>query len=271
MVRLLGRYGQAYASNQYRACSSSSSGWPRRSQFPDPMARLHPPNVTDQLMPVFTSGELSALERGWLRASAPRLAHLLTHMSMSGPTHRDGPGCRSPGRSVDCGELGQARGPGFAPRPDPRVTAHPQFRSMRNPATGQHQAVDRQDRGLQPCQHRIGASRRWLPDRTSPHRRQRHDCTDNLQHGGGATARMMPGLPVRPAVPACLRQYRAARSRPVPVHADGGVGQAQRTRSGRAAIPLRRAAAAWLPVPSARPRRVYPWPGLAGPGIAGLG
>ena len=35
----------------------------RRGRTPRPMARLHPPKVTDKLVPVFTSGELSALEK----------------------------------------------------------------------------------------------------------------------------------------------------------------------------------------------------------------
>jgi hypothetical protein len=34
MAWLLGRYSTAYASNQYRPCSSSSSGWPSRTCCP---------------------------------------------------------------------------------------------------------------------------------------------------------------------------------------------------------------------------------------------
>jgi site-specific recombinase XerD len=63
MVHLLGRYSQAYASNQYRALQQFFKWWAAEEELPDPMARLHPPKVTDTLVPVFTSGELSALEK----------------------------------------------------------------------------------------------------------------------------------------------------------------------------------------------------------------
>jgi site-specific recombinase XerD len=63
MVRLLGRYSQAYASNQYRALQQFFKWLAEEDESPDPMARLHPPKVTDPLIPAFTSGELSALER----------------------------------------------------------------------------------------------------------------------------------------------------------------------------------------------------------------
>ena len=63
MVHLLGRYSQAYASNQYRALQQFFKWWAAEEELPDPMARLRPPKVTDKLVPVFTSGELSALEK----------------------------------------------------------------------------------------------------------------------------------------------------------------------------------------------------------------
>ena len=63
MVHLLGRYSHAYASNQYRALQQFFKWWAAEEELPDPMARLHPPKVTDTLVPVFTSGELSALEK----------------------------------------------------------------------------------------------------------------------------------------------------------------------------------------------------------------
>jgi integrase/recombinase XerD len=63
MVRLLGRYSHAYASNQYRALQQFFKWLAADDEFPDPMARLHPPKVTDPLIPVFTSGELSALQK----------------------------------------------------------------------------------------------------------------------------------------------------------------------------------------------------------------
>ena len=63
MVWLLGRYSDAYASNQYRALQQFFKWWAAEEELPDPMARLRPPKVTEKLIPVFTSGELSALEK----------------------------------------------------------------------------------------------------------------------------------------------------------------------------------------------------------------
>jgi len=63
MVWLLGRYSDAYVSNQYRALQQFFEWWAEEEQLPDPMVRLRPPKVTGKLVPVFTSGELSALEK----------------------------------------------------------------------------------------------------------------------------------------------------------------------------------------------------------------
>ena len=63
MVHLLGRYSQAYASNQYRALQQFFKWWAAEEELPDPMAGLRPPKVTDKLVPVFSSGELSALQK----------------------------------------------------------------------------------------------------------------------------------------------------------------------------------------------------------------
>ena len=63
MVWLLGRYSDSYASNQYRALQQFFRWWSDEEQLPDPMARLRPPRVSQKLVPVFTSGELSALEQ----------------------------------------------------------------------------------------------------------------------------------------------------------------------------------------------------------------
>ena len=63
MVRLLGRYSDSYASNQYRALQQFFRWWAGEEGLPDPMARLRPPKVTEKLIPVFTSGELSKLEK----------------------------------------------------------------------------------------------------------------------------------------------------------------------------------------------------------------
>jgi len=62
MVRLLGRYSDAYVSNQYRALQQFFKWLAAEEEMPDPMARLHPPKVTRKLVPVFTSTELSRLE-----------------------------------------------------------------------------------------------------------------------------------------------------------------------------------------------------------------
>jgi site-specific recombinase XerD len=67
MVWLLGRYSDSYASNQYRALQQFFRWWSDEEQLPDPMARLRPPRVSQKLVPVFTSGELSALERACQR------------------------------------------------------------------------------------------------------------------------------------------------------------------------------------------------------------
>jgi len=63
MVWLLARYSDSYASNQYRALQQFFKWWAGEEELPDPMARLRPPKVTGTLIPVFTSVELSKLER----------------------------------------------------------------------------------------------------------------------------------------------------------------------------------------------------------------
>ncbi len=63
IVRLLGRYSGAYASNQYRALQQFFKWLAAEEELPDPMAGLRPPKVTSKLVPVFTSQELSQLAR----------------------------------------------------------------------------------------------------------------------------------------------------------------------------------------------------------------
>jgi integrase/recombinase XerD len=63
MAWLLGRYSTAYASNQYRALQQFFKWLAAEDQLPDPMAGLQPPRVTAKLVPVFTLGELTRLER----------------------------------------------------------------------------------------------------------------------------------------------------------------------------------------------------------------
>ena len=63
MAWLLDHYSPAYASNQYRALQQFFKWLAAEDQLPDPMAGLQPPRVTEKLIPVFTSAELSRLER----------------------------------------------------------------------------------------------------------------------------------------------------------------------------------------------------------------
>jgi integrase/recombinase XerD len=63
VVWLLSRYSDSYTSNQYRALQQFFKWWAGEEELPDPMARLRPPKVTSRLMPVFTSVELSKLDR----------------------------------------------------------------------------------------------------------------------------------------------------------------------------------------------------------------
>ena len=63
LVHLLTRYSDAYASNQFRALQQFFGWLAEEEQLPDPMTRLRAPKVTDKLVPVFTSEELSALEK----------------------------------------------------------------------------------------------------------------------------------------------------------------------------------------------------------------
>ena len=63
LVHLLTRYSDAYASNQFRALQQFFRWLAGEEQVPDPMTRLRAPKVTEKLVPVFTSEELSALEK----------------------------------------------------------------------------------------------------------------------------------------------------------------------------------------------------------------
>jgi site-specific recombinase XerD len=63
MVCLLDRYSDAYANNQFRALQQFLRWWAEEEELPDPMARLRAPKITMKLVPVFTSGELSRLEK----------------------------------------------------------------------------------------------------------------------------------------------------------------------------------------------------------------
>jgi len=63
MTLLLDRYSTAYASNQYRGLQQFFRWLAAEEELPDPMAGLAPPKVTGKLVPVFSSAELSRLER----------------------------------------------------------------------------------------------------------------------------------------------------------------------------------------------------------------
>ena len=63
MAWLLGRYSDAYASNQYRALQQFFKWLSVEDDIPDPMAGLRPPKVAGKLVPVFADAELTRLER----------------------------------------------------------------------------------------------------------------------------------------------------------------------------------------------------------------
>jgi integrase len=63
LVHPLTRFSDAYASNQFRALQQFFRWLAGEEQLPDPMIRLRAPKVSDKLVPVFTSEELSALEK----------------------------------------------------------------------------------------------------------------------------------------------------------------------------------------------------------------
>ena len=62
-AHLLGRYSSAYASIQFRALRQFFTWLADEEQCPDPMTRLRAPKVAVTAVPVFTSGELSELQR----------------------------------------------------------------------------------------------------------------------------------------------------------------------------------------------------------------
>ena len=63
MTQLLGRYSGAYASIQFRALRQFFKWRAAEDELPDPMARLRAPKVTVTAVPVFTSVELSELDK----------------------------------------------------------------------------------------------------------------------------------------------------------------------------------------------------------------
>ena len=63
MAQLLDQYSSAYASIQFRALRQFFKWRADEDELPDPMARLRGPKVTVTAIPVFTSVELSGLEK----------------------------------------------------------------------------------------------------------------------------------------------------------------------------------------------------------------
>jgi site-specific recombinase XerD len=83
LVHLLTLYSDAYASNQFRALQQFFRWLAGEEQVPDPMTRLRAPKVSQKLVPVFTSEELSALEktcqgRGFARRRDAAIIAVLT-------------------------------------------------------------------------------------------------------------------------------------------------------------------------------------------------
>jgi site-specific recombinase XerD len=71
IVQLLGRYSGAYASIQFRALRQFFKWRASEEELPDPMARLRAPKVTVTAVPVFTSVELSELNKACQGRSFP--------------------------------------------------------------------------------------------------------------------------------------------------------------------------------------------------------
>jgi integrase/recombinase XerD len=63
MAWLLGRYSDAYASNQFRALQQFFKWLAAEDELPDPMTGLRPPRIAEKPVPVFTGLELARLER----------------------------------------------------------------------------------------------------------------------------------------------------------------------------------------------------------------
>ncbi len=97
---------------------------------------------------------------------------------------------------------------------------------------GQHQAIDGQYRGLEPCQrpHQAPSSDGCLPG-DHPDRRQRQDCTDDLQHRGRPyrqhDARITGAALLLERASDGVEQPGTTQR---PVHADGSIGRADTAR-----------------------------------------
>ena len=103
MVWLLSRYSDSYASNQYRALQQSFKWWAGEEELPDPMTRLRPPRVTEKLIPVFTSVELSKPERACQGRSFLQRRGCSDHRRVRGDRHPAVRARRDPLRTGGCG------------------------------------------------------------------------------------------------------------------------------------------------------------------------
>lgn len=62
MVRLLDRYSDTYANNQFRALQQFFKWWAHEEELPNPMLGMKPPKIDEKIVPIFTDDELHKLE-----------------------------------------------------------------------------------------------------------------------------------------------------------------------------------------------------------------
>ena len=139
MVQLLDRYSSAYASIQFRALRQFFKWRAAEEQCPDPMTRLRAPKVTVTAVPVFTSGELSELQRACQGRSfaARRDAAIIAVLTATGIRLSELAGIRchpgdparsdldlQPGRSGSAARAVQP-GPSRSPQPPRRPQPRP--------------------------------------------------------------------------------------------------------------------------------------------------
>ena len=91
MAWLLGRYSDAYASNQYRALQQFFRWLSVEDDIPDPMARLRPPKVAGKLVPVFADLSWPAWNARARAVASPRGAMRPSSRCCEPP----GSGCQS--------------------------------------------------------------------------------------------------------------------------------------------------------------------------------
>ena len=122
MGHMLDRYSPAYASNQYRGLQQFFRWLAAEEEIPDPMAGLRPPKVPAKLVPVFTAGELAALEqacagRGFAQRRDAAVIAVFRSGCRSWPGSGTAPGIR--GRVMWTCWRGRSPLPGRAASPAP--------------------------------------------------------------------------------------------------------------------------------------------------------